>query len=423
MAYSQLYLKDRFKIPTIISLIFVFILIIFFARFFTKASLPSRASNITLKRVEVVNLSPYQAAIYWQTDTRQTGWVMLGDKENQMNRVFNDERDVSNDRSQYINHYAVLRNLKDNRQYFYKIICNNKLVGNDGKAFTFTTPASNSPVSNLSPAYGKVVKSNGQPLENAVILVSVANNNPLAALTKATGEWLVSLNYIKTTSAREPAKIEVISEDGEISTVTADLSQLSPLPQTIVMGKNYNFSAEATNVLGSETTGTAKNTIAIIYPLKDKPIPGTIPIIKGTAMPNSDISITVHSDKTYSARVKSDSNGNWQYTLPEGLSFGQHTITITTRDENGKEVTLKRDFVMQNDVLGAATSAAVVSGAPVITVTPTVTVLPTYPLTPTSMAVSTASPSAPVSGTNGFIMPALGGASLIIVGMGVILAF
>ncbi len=423
MTYSQLYLKDRFKVPTIATLVFIFALIVFFARFFTKSSLPSRASNVTLKRVEVVNLSPYQAAIYWQTDTKQAGWVMLGDNENQMNRVFNDERDVSNDRSLYTNHYAVLRNLKDNHQYFFKLVSNNQLIGDNGKAFTFTTPAGNSPVSNLSPAYGKVIKSNDQPLANAVVVVSFDNNSPLVALTKETGEWLVSLNYVKTTSARQPAKIEIISEDGEMSTVTADLSHLSPLPQTIVMGKNYDFTGGATNVLAAETTASTKKTVSIIYPLENVPVPGTIPIIKGTAMPNSDVSITIHSEKTYSARVKSDINGNWQYNLPEPLAFGPHEVTITTRDENGNEVTLKRDFVMQNNVLGAATSAPTISGAPLITVSPTTAPLPTYLLTPTAMTVNTATPSAPVSGTNGFIMPAIGGASLVIVGMGVILAF
>ncbi len=414
MIYSQLYLKDRFKVPTVITLLFIFILVIFFARLFTNSTVPSRASNTTIKRVEIANLSPYQASIYWQTANKEKGWIILGESESQLNQVVLDERDVSSKINPYINHFAVLKNLKENHRYFFKVF------GND-KVLTFSTPQSSQTAGSLSPAYGKVIKSNDQPLENAIVIISFDNTFPLIALTKVTGEWLIPLN-IKAPSNREPVTIEIISEDNEISTVIAGLSQLSPIPQTIVMGKNYNFVEAAPNVLSATTDqpNETKKAIDILYPKENALIPGRTPLIKGVSQPKSEVFIVINSKKTYSAKVVSDTAGNWSYSLPENLELGKHTITITSTDEKGNQVLVQRNFTIigyeggDARVLGVATNEPVISGAP------TFTPVPTYPPTPTTQ---TASPSAPVSGGSSFMIQAIGGASLIIVGMGIILAF
>ncbi len=431
MIYSQLYLKDKFRVPTILTLIIIVVMTILLARFFTNTSEITRASNKKLKRIEIGNVSPFQAAVFWQTDTPAISWIMLGDSENQLNRSGFDERDIASKKNPFINHYAILRDLKENHQYFIKIVSNNELISkSDGKAFTFTTPANTRLISNLSPAYGKVVKSNNQPLENAIVIVKIDNLPPLFTLTKSTGEWLIPLNEIPGAIKNKQIKIEIINEDSKISSnVVAELSGLSPLPQTIIMGKDYDFTQKS-NVLSVQTSDREEfnKTIDIIYPQENAKIPGTIPLIKGISSPNSEIQITVQSEKIFSAKVTSDSTGTWSYTLPESLALGPHVITISTKDNKGETITIQRNFIIIGQeggnarVLGTTADEPVISGAPTKIPTATIipTSIPTYYLLPTD---NTASPSAPVSGVSNFIIPAISGLSLMIVGLGIILAF
>ena len=102
------------------------------------------------------------------------------------------------------------------------------------------------------------------------------------------------------------------------------------------------------------------NQTEILYPKEGSLIPGSIPLIKGTAIPLTKLEITVNSKKTYSSVITSDNKGNWSYLLPEDLELGPHTIVIKTKDKEGKQVTIKKSFTMiaqqgnEGRVLGTA---------------------------------------------------------------------
>ncbi len=111
-----------------------------------------------------------------------------------------------------------------------------------------------------------------------------------STLTKSTGEWLIPLNYKKLSSSSK-IKIEIISESNQISTIITNIDKISPLPKTVIIGKNYDFIQEdkvlsATSEIS--TTGEKKD-VEIIYPKEDAVIPGRIPLIKGLAPPNSTV--------------------------------------------------------------------------------------------------------------------------------------
>jgi hypothetical protein len=331
-----------------------------------------------------------------------------------MGQVALDERDVASKKNPYLNHYVTIRGLDENKQYFFAVVSDNQLIMNSDKTpFSFTTSSSAASVRNLNPAYGRVLQANNTPLEGAVVLLSFEEGVFASTLTKSTGEWLIPLN-LKNLSPSQKIKIEIISEDNQISTIATVLTKVSPVPQTVIIGKNYDFRQED-NVLSATSEGSIgeRKDVDIIYPKEKALIPGRTPLIKGTAQPNTTVFIVIKSPKTYSAKVKTDDKGFWSFSPPEALSLGEHTVTATTKDKDGKDVVIERKFV----IIGKEGVDASVLGE----ATPSATFTP-YQLTPTETAVATATPSPPTSGSN-FFLPAVAGASLLILGLGVILAF
>jgi hypothetical protein len=441
MIYSDIYLHKENKLPTIIGFLFVLLIIVFFSKFFLDLAGPSKASLKVAKRVEIVNLSPTQVSVYWQTDKAESGLVAYGEAENKENKIILDEKDLNNlgeKKGKYIIHVATLKELLPGKKYFFKIITDNNqiIVQPNGNSFSFITPQSNlNGLQNISPAFGKILKSNSiDPLINSYILLSVGDSYSLLTQIKSTGDgsWLIPLNQIyskdsqsiKTISDTDKIIIEVVTSEGEGLTITTVKSKISPLPQTIVFAKDKNFSfIEDNNVLSASTNlGTTNNQIEILYPKEGNLIPGSIPLIKGVAMPSSRIEITVNSKKTYSALTTSDNKGNWSYLLPENLELGPHTVTIKTKDKTGKEIIITRKFTMiaqqgnEARVLGTATGEPTI----IITATPVPTAATFGSPTPTVPSNITTTP--PVSGSN-FIGTIFGSMALIVIGGGILLAF
>jgi hypothetical protein len=333
---------------------------------------------------------------------------------------------------------ATLKELSPGKKYFFKMVSNNNqiIVQPDGSSFSFITPQSNlNSLQNISPAFGKVLKSNSvDPLVNSYILLTLRGGYSLLTQIKSEGDgsWLIPLNQIYsqdsqnilTIADKDKIIIEVITSDGEELTITTVKGKISPLPQTIIFVKDKNFSfVEDENVLSAMTSSTnsTNNQIDIIYPKEGALIPGSIPLIKGVGLPKTEIEITVNSQKTYSALVNTDSNGNWSYLLPEDLELGPHTISLKTKDKDGKSFVMERKFTIiaqqgnEGRVLGTAT------GEPTIVFTPTPSPIPTSPVL---LSVSPTIPSStpPVTGSN-FGWTIFSSLSLIVIGGGILLAF
>lgn len=421
MAYSDFYLNKQAKIPTILALLIACFVGLLFIRLFTHSATPSKAEKKIVRRFEVANLTSNQVVVYWQTDQKAVGWVVYGKKENELNRVAYDDRDLPQNKLSSQNHYATLKNLDENQTYFFKLINDNKFESNDtNTSLSFKTTKNITGFKGIDPAYGKVIEANGAPAENSVVLLHIGNAFSLATLTKSTGEWLIPLNslYDKNTyqfltpKTNEKITIEVIGEN-QSSQIVADLLKVSPLPQTIILGKNFDFTSPE-NVLSATSTRTvdiSNNEIDIVYPKEDALIPGYSPLIKGIALPGSEVFITVHSDKVFSSRVKADDKGLWSLILPSSLSPGDHTITIKTVDKDGNPVTVDRKFIIAKNgeqVLGSATPEA------------TITEMPSP--TPTTQLYFTPTPKPPVSGGS-IGIPLVGAFSFIIVGVGLMLVF
>lgn len=422
MIYSKLYLKNKPKIPNIISFLLIFLIILIFVRIFSGLTQPSKAANIRLKRLEITNISASSATIFWQTEKKEVGWLIYGDSPTKINKIALDERDLPSQKKPHFYHYVTIRELKENKKYFFKIVSNNKLIGKkDDIPFDFIAHPKIEGEKKSNLGYGRVVKENNTPLEGAVVLLSLADKVIASTLTKLKGEWLIPLNFKVNSS--EKIKIEIISEDNQISTIYTDINKISPLPQTIIIGRNYDFTQE-NNVLSAaspdKVKGESNFNFDIIYPKEKASIPGRTPIIKGSFFPETIIYITIkpkktiQSAKTYSAQIISDKKGFWSFSPSQPLSLGEYILTAIAKDKNGKELILERNFTVIGkeasnvDVLGEATPSATIVPSPTL-----LTPIPTE---------TTLSPTPPTSGI-GFVLPALFGVSFFILGLGIILVF
>jgi len=433
MIYSDFYFKEKVKIPTFLGIFVIFLSIFLFFSFLNGSATSSRASKLNLKRVEIVNLKPIQTNIFWQTTEKETGWVIYGEEENRLDKITYDERDTFENKGKYYNHYVTLRDLKPGKKHYFAIVSSEKKIIKDGdKYFNFITPETLSNLTKLNPASGKILKANLSPLSDGFVILTVNKDTFPLVTTIKNGEWLISLNSFidkntfteKSFTGKEKAMVEIINEDNQKTTIINTLDGLSQKTETVIIGKDYNFLED--NVLSATdyfNNNQEKNKIEIVYPQENSLIPGRRPLIKGFAIPNSTIYITINSKKTFSAFVNVDKNGNWNYLIPEDLEIGDHIITIKTKNEKGEEISLTRKFKIignsnfEGKVLGTA------SGEPTITI-----YRPTYSPTPSSVInyitkiPITISPSLPKSGVSEFI-PFFGGLSLTILGIGILLVF
>lgn len=425
MAYSDFYLPKSPKIPTVVFLLVILTVFIFLSKLFGTNAPPSSAAKSVLDQLQVVNLSYNQAAIFWQTHEKSRGWLIYSDNPNSLTSVALDDRDIEEKKNEYVNHLVTLKNLKEGKTYYYKLISNDRLIEDAGNsAFSFKTAGSLSSSSNVKPAYGKIISKSGTPLENASVILQVPGTYSLVAFTKSGGDWLLPLNNLidlktgksKMVNPDDKINIEIYDEDGGKTSIVALTNLISPLPQTLIIGKDYSF-LTSNNVLSATTDTSQKKSVVldVIFPKEAAVIPGTRPLIKGSAKPGSEVIVTVNSQKTYTFRVKADGEGIWRVSFPEGLEPGLHKIGVTYSDQNQTNSSLVRSFTIAKSgeqVLGLATPEA----------TPIASASPTFMLTPTNISTYAATLTPPTAGSNPAGIAIISG-SFIILGLGLLLAF
>lgn len=449
MAYSDIYFKpkqSRFLFILAAVVLTVFGIFMYFSRL---NSVPLKAVGKSLKRHEVVNATPHQVGIFWVSDVKEPGWIVYGSTKDNLPLVAIDERDVGEKKSSFSLHYVLLKGLDENKTYYYKIVSGkNVIVSLTQQPFSFKTPQTANISSTIKPAYGKITLANGDPAQNAFVFYYYKNAIPFLSLTKLTGEWLIPLQYAvnKNTSEMMPIKddekikIEVISESESTATIDALVSKTNPLPQTIIIGKNYKF-LQSDNVLPAATKRVIEGKeypVTIIFPKEKAFIPGSRPLLKGQGVPGKQVKIQINSQPGYISRITTDDKGEWKVEVPVSLSAGTYTMTVTTEDKSGEAVTLTRKFTIAKSgeqVLGIASPSATIipsvsptlsptaspSATIAVSLSPTIT-FPLFTATPVSTITGRLVVSGTPPGFNGSPV-VFGSIGLIIIGVGMMLVF
>lgn len=410
--YSELYTQPRFRFTKYLAYAALFVVVSTLIFLFSQDSSPTRASKRTLKEHETVNVSPRQIGVFWETDEPDEGWIMYGENPSSLEQISLDERDIKDEKAKRRYHYALLKNLEPDTQYYYKIVSNNELISKeDSEAFEAMTLPETASMTSLTPIYGKVIQTNGQPAKSTYAMLIVGNAYPLLTMTGNTGEWLIPLQYIanKQTRSSVPVTEEALItlqlfDDENRSMVRSTIDRSRPIPQPITLGNNYSFISE-TDVLSVQDTKKVetpvrRETVDIRFPKQGAIIPGVAPLVKGYGMKGKAVEVTIDSKPEFSSRVIVDENGEWNVPVKTTIKPGKYTLTVKTEDAKGNVVQLEREFTLIKSgerVLGDSDQAT-----PSGTLTPS-----TRPSTAPTVVVSTATPSPTkgVSPTGGLTSP------------------
>lgn len=448
MSYSDLYTKKSKKVPTLFAILVGVGLLGAVFRF----AIPSQKTQATkkgLQSIEVTNVFAGQVSVLWKTQEKQKGWIAYGENEDDLTLIATDERD-GHEHTARLYHYVTLKDLKKDTRYFFKITDGDAFLENGGKSlFTFKTIGNIDQINNLKPAYGKIIDKSGAPFQDAIVTLSAKNIYPVSTLSKSTGEWLIPLNYtvdkntgkFMSLSPSQPVRIHVYSENENETVVTALVQQLSPVEKSLQLGQTYVFQNEE-NVLSAASAKTGQ-TFDIIFPQANAVIPAQKPLIKGTGLAGTTLSLTVAGSKRpISGRVTVDKKNAWKYEVPHLLESGTYTLSVTLpSNKAGKPEIKTRAFTIAKSgvqVLAEATASASITPSPTTalsptpdpsTLSPTITPIvilnsptpsPTVVTSPTIVASST--PTPPVSGGSIYAV-VLSSIALILFGAGLMVIF
>jgi len=157
-------------------------------------------------------------------------------------------------------------------------------------------------------------------------------------------------------------------------------------------GNPFEFTTLKENVLGEKTTKSVKlDLVDFIYPTSNAIISASSPLIKGVALPNSNVLIYikgVNVNRNYS--IKADDKGLWNLSSITKLSPGKYTLILSSVDKLGKGIEKLRSFTIAKSgeqVLGESTPSAV-----------------TEPTQIPTQVVESPSPTIPVSGNSTMYM-------------------
>lgn len=379
----------RIHFPTALGLLILLVAIgvgVFLIQTRTTTETGAEAES-TPSQVRITNVSDTSFSASWTTGKEVFGNVKYGLSTSDVRQNALDDRDqLSGNAGAYGVHHVTVQNLKPSTKYYFKLNSGDKEFDNQGKPFEVTTgPTLGAPPA-ADPVYGTILSPSGTPAEGVVVYINVANAAPLSALAKTNGNWALSLATARTTNLSsyltydtQATIVNLLVQGGTLGTAPAITTTAndSPVPD-ITLGKSHDFRTAQTesvnqqqtsgfgDLTGADATNSAEATQSGDVTLENPSFNGEVinatqPAFIGSGPPGTVLAIEVNSEQTYTGSATVDEDGEWEFTPPDGLEPGEHSITINYIDEAGIEQTLTRNFVV---------AAAGESTAPAITATP-----------------------------------------------------
>lgn len=349
------------------------------------------------QNVRITNVTDSSFSVSYSTEGSVVGSINYG-KDISLGQSGLDDRDQeSGSLSNHKIHNITVRNLTPLTKYYFTITSGKDAYMSNGKPFEITTGSTltESPPSQ-TPITGKVILPSGSAPFEAVIYLTTDNSQVVSVLARSDGSYVLPLNSLRTSdlssyfSFTENSNITMLMfGDSLTSNILLSIKEISPVP-TVTLSNDYDFRTGNTPVInpssnlqsfptfqsGSQASGSASP--KILTPKKDQEFTDAQPSFKGTALPNEEVQIIIHSDDNIQTKVPVDKNGNWSFRPSTPLTPGNHTITIITKDANGILKSITQSFVVHAEGTQVSQSAT-----PSATLTPTITNAPTPTLTPT----------------------------------------
>ena len=414
-----------------------------------KSNLQTVPQNITIS-----NISSDGFTVSWLTSIPSVGSVTVGKEKNKLDKTFPDYRNkVSGDSQKYTTHFVNVENLEPQTTYFFLTNPSDNTDQNNPLSITTGPTLGIQPPTDI--IYGKVVNNSQQPVTGAIVYIELANASPISALTSKDGMWAESLHTARTADLNSYASYDAESSILTIKALASILPEEqaaikitakndTPVP-TIILGENKDYltslpeipeqhpsaqedqpSTPSGEIYFSDivdlnaTPSAISEELAITNPQNDgEKINTAKPQIMGKAPPQKTIIIEIQSPKTYNGTAVADSNGNWEFTPPENLLPGNHTVTASYVDENGQDHQIVRQFLVMavgESDLPSLESTPSASASPSASPSPTPAPSPAPSLIPRISTPSTESGMPPSGNVTPTLLALIFGIFFIIIG-------
>jgi hypothetical protein len=379
--------------------------------------------SYTPKDIKISNITDNSFTISYITSDLITGSLSYGTTTNVGNVLLDDKDKTTGKPSIHQLHYFTINNLNAGSQYYFTILSGDQTFNDNGLPYSVSTGQTLQPnSSNQITASGNVLLPDATYPKEAIIYIKTINSQLLSAPILPDGSFRISLatlrdlnlkNYLQLTD-NDTLELSFIGDSYQAS-ATVFVRDALHIP-TISLSQQYSFTTDSVLIPTTTTDASmsaqsvllpkfsSDNPLSknpqIIVPSKDQAFNDRQPQFSGTALPYKTVDIIIQSTTTIQTAVKTDSNGNWSYRPTAPLIPGNHTITISTRDESGLIQTIVQSFVVHaegsqfTDVSGTPPTPSPTISIPSITTTTIPTNIPS--LIPT---VITPSPTIIISTT------------------------
>ena len=407
------------RIPTLLGILFI-VIGIGITSYLVRSGviITSKAGPTdTAQDIRISNITDRSFTVSFTTEALVIGSINFG-KDRNLGQTALDDRDSQGVLKEHKIHYITVKNLDSSSDYYFSITSGSKEFLQKDEPFIVKTAAVSSASSFVEKTIkGKVVLPNGDPPAEAVVYLNSDNSQTLSTMVKADGSYSLSASSLKTQdllsyftfSGETVFRLLVVGENSLTSNAKFNGSETEELP-SITLGNDYDFIQSAPSTVSPSSTAgfsslTAQESVPgkspqINIPKSNQTFTDSQPKFSGTALPNSTVEITIHSDDNIRAQVTTDASGNWTYRPNTPLSPGEHTLTIITRDASGILRTVVQSFTVFASG-SQVTESATPSATPIVTPTsvPTLTPIPTSVPTIIPTATPTDMPTASVSPT------------------------
>jgi hypothetical protein len=409
--------------------------------------------------IRITNVSDSSFSINYLTNNETASSIELSKNK----KIYLDDLDTDNISRPRYTHMMTMKNLSANELYTIKIIqkgCNSKEYCPDIKQ---TTGPKLDNYLEISPLKGKIIAENGQPAEGSIVYLISDKISPLSTRVDSAGLWIIPLNNLRTTDLLSRPQltdetqfsIEIAQSPERKAYAKIDFSTIKSTTDLPVMqiGQSYDFlnfqskndlyTKQSTNVLGdSDYLSNLSNStelnkplekIDIIFPKKElDTTTDKQPRLRGVGIPNTELTITINSI-TQSTKIKVNNDGIWTYRPNIPLNPGIHTVTLTGFDENGRLISISKQFIVLKSgeqVLGDSTPSASltptgsnisptasISSTPIPSLIPSITLQPTnrptYP--PPTIGIS----PPPTGNSNALLLFVTGATGILLLGVSI----
>lgn len=215
-------------------------------------------------------------------------------------------------------------------------------------------------------------------IESGTASISVGAANTTTPITGSGTAAIITFKALDATTA--PISVSFTSETfvgalGESATnvlvssipakitITSNAALETPTP-TPTLSSQTTLTPTPTPTLVSSPPSSSGSALQITSPTSNQSIATTKPVITGNASPNSTVTITIYSEPQ-TVTVVTDSNGNWEYVVPNPLEEGPHTIVVAALDPiTNVTKTATLAFVVSDQSGNSATGSAMpISGS------------------------------------------------------------